>query len=228
MKLALLLPGFLDSPDYLHLKTFEKRLLELGYKIIRIDACDLWTTRKTDNYTMTNYLKQIEEQISSHKNENPEEVILIGHSLGGLISIIAGNRNALVTKIISLCSPVDISNLAKKWNGNAPKHSERDMPDNSNQTISFEIPYAFVEDGLQYSALNEIKQLSKPVMIFIAMGDKSVLPQETEKIVANAKDPYVIRKENMGHNFRSTRKDCEVVMREIENFLSLPSIPTKN
>lgn len=31
MKVALLLPGYLDSPDYLHMQTFSKRLSELGY-----------------------------------------------------------------------------------------------------------------------------------------------------------------------------------------------------
>ncbi len=37
MKLALLLPGFLDSPDYLHLTTIEKGLQALGYTVVRLD-----------------------------------------------------------------------------------------------------------------------------------------------------------------------------------------------
>lgn len=221
MKLALLLPGFLDSPDYLHLKTFEKRLIELGYTVERLDACNLWTTGNTSNYSITNYLKQIEERILFYKNKSPEEIILIGHSLGGLVSIIAGNKFNSVTKIVSLCAPADISNLSKKWHGNNPKHSERDMPDNIQSTKSFEIPHTFVEDGLQYSAIKEVKKLHKPIMIFIALGDTSVLPQETEKIIANANNPYTVRKNNMEHNFRFSQNDCEIVMKEIENFLNL-------
>ncbi|MCX6731267.1 MAG: alpha/beta hydrolase [Candidatus Roizmanbacteria bacterium] len=219
MKLALLLPGFLDSPDYAHLMTFEKRLKELGYTVDRLDACNLWSTGNTSIYTITNYLKQIEERISFYKNQNPEEIILIGHSLGGLVSIIAGNRIDSVTSVVSLCSPGDIVNLAKKWQGSNPKHSERDLPDSIHQMKSFEIPYTFVEDGLQYSAIKEVKELQKPIMIFIALGDKSVLPQETEKIIVEAHNPYVVRKD-MEHNFRYSLKDCEIVMEEIEKFLT--------
>ena len=40
MKLALLLPGYLDSPDYLHMKIFEKGLKGLGYTTERLDP--LW------------------------------------------------------------------------------------------------------------------------------------------------------------------------------------------
>lgn len=220
MKLALLLPGFLDSPDYAHMKTFEKRLIELGYTVEIIDPCNLWATGNMKDYTMTNYIKQIEERILFHQHKSPEEIILIGHSLGGLISIVAGNRIASVTKVVSLCAPGDISNLAKKWHGDAPKHSKRDMPDNVQQIRSFEVPYAFVEDGLQYSAIKEVKELNKPIMIFIALADTAVMPQETEKIVANANNPFVVKGRKMEHNFRFFQKDCDTVISEIESFLT--------
>ncbi|MFA6004978.1 MAG: alpha/beta hydrolase [Patescibacteria group bacterium] len=224
MKLALLLPGFLDSPDYLHFKTFEKRLIELGYTVERIDPCNLWATGNTKDYSTTNYLKQVEERVLFYQPPQPNEVILIGHSLGGLVSIIAGNRIASVTKVVSLCSPVDISNLAKKWNGKAPKHSKRDLPENTQEIRDFEIPYTFVEDGLQYSALKEVKELHKPIMILIALADKQISQEETEKIVASANNPFVVRGENMEHNFRFSQKDCDMVMKEIENFLASETI----
>ncbi len=99
----------------------KKDFIELGYTAERIDPCNVWSSGNINNYTITNYLKQVEERISSYVDEHPQEVILVGHSLGGLVSIIAGNRIAEVTKIVSLCSPVDISNLSKKWNGKAFK-----------------------------------------------------------------------------------------------------------
>lgn len=219
MKLAFLLPGFLDSPDYLHLKTFEKRLVELGYTVERIDACNLWTTGNANNYSITNYLKQIEERILTYMNQKPEEIVLIGHSLGGLTSLIAGSRNPLVTRIISLCSPVDISNLSKKWSGKSLKHSERDLPNNPNEKRSFEIPYSFVEDGLQYSALSEIEKIRKPVMLLIAMEDTSVLPTETERLVSKANNAFVVKQSGIGHDFRLSQNDCNVVMGQIEKFL---------
>lgn len=34
MKIAVLLPGYLDSPDYLHMKFFDTRLTRLGYTVV--------------------------------------------------------------------------------------------------------------------------------------------------------------------------------------------------
>lgn len=219
MKLALLLPGFLDSPDYLHMRTFEKRLRELGYTTERLDPCSLWKTGDIGNYSITNYLEQIKERVLSYKNINPEEVVLIGHSMGGFMSIIAGGRISDVTKIVSLCAPPDRVKSAEDWNGKKLRHSERDLPDNPKKFRSFDVPYSFAEDGLQYSAVEEVKKIHKPLMVFIALDDTVVPPKLTEEIVTNANKPYVVRQENMGHDFRHSQKECEIVMGEIEKFL---------
>lgn len=219
MKLVLLLPGYLDSPDYLHMKIFEKRLIELGYTVERLDPCHLWETGEINNYSITNFIKQIRERVEFYKNQNPEEVVLIGHSMGGFTSIIAGSRIAEVTKIVALCPPPDRKTSEKEWKGTGFRHSERDLPDNPSEFRSFDVPYYFAQDGLQYSAKNEVKKINKPLMIFIALNDKSVSPELTEQIVANANNPYVVRQPNMGHDFRNSQEECNIVMAEIEKFL---------
>ena len=219
MKLALLLPGFLDSTDYLHMKTFEKRLKELGYTTERLDPCNLWETGDIKNYSITNYLKQIRERVLFYKNQNPEEIVLVGHSLGGFVSIIAGSRINEVTKIVSLCSPSDRVKSAEKWKNQKFLHSERNLANDPQKFRVFDVPYSFAEDGLQYSAAEEVKKIHKPLMIFIALEDTVVPPERTEEIVANANNPYVVRQENMGHDFRHSQKECEKVMKEIEKFI---------
>lgn len=220
MKVALLLPGYLDSPDYLHMITFEKGLKELGYVTERIDPCNLWNGGDINKYTLTNYIKQVKERVDFYKDENPEEIILIGHSLGGFVSIIAGCRIPEVDKIISLCSPPDTVSALGKWKGKEPRHSERNLPNDVNSSRSFDVPYTFAEDGIQYSAVEEVKRCEKPMMIFIALNDQSVAPEETEKIVTAAINPYVVRQPNMGHNFRNNQEECDIVMKEIDKFLN--------
>lgn len=219
MKLALLLPGYLDSPDYLHMKVFEKRLKELGYMVERLDPCDLWKTGNVNNYSITNFIKQIDDRVEYYKNQNPEEVILIGHSMGAFTAIIAGSRIDGVTKIVSLCPPPDRYGSAEEWKGDGFRHSERDLPDDPKRFRTFDVPYSFAEDGLQYSARDEVKNIHKPLMIFIALDDTVVPPKLTEEIVKNAINPYVIRQPNMGHDFRHSEKECNIVMAEIEKFL---------
>ena len=219
MKLALLLPGYLDSPDYLHMMTFENGLHNLGYVAVRIDPCNLWKTGKIENYSITNYIKQIEDIIHSYKSEGLSEIVLIGHSVGGFVAIIAGSKIKEVTKIVSLCSPSDRVKSATKWNGEKLLHSRRELPEKTSQFRTFDIPYSFVQDGLKYSAKEEVKKINKPIMIFIAQNDRVVLPEETEEIVANAHHPYVVRQNDMGHNFRHSQSECNMVWKYIDEFL---------
>jgi len=220
MKLALLLPGYLDSPDYLHLVTFEKRLKELGYTVERLDACNLWQTGNVDNYSITNFLQQIKDRIDFYKNQNPEEILLLGHSNGAFTAIIAGSKFSEVTKIIALCSPPDKNGSEIKWK-NGFRISKRDLPDNSNKYREFAIPVSYLKDAVQYSAVNEVKNIHKSLMIFIGLDDQVVPPSETEEIITAANNPYTVRLEGIGHDFRMSEDQTNRVADEIVKFLKL-------
>lgn len=222
MKVAFLLPGYLDSPDYLHLKIFDERLTELGYVVERLDLGNLWSTGKPDKYTVTDFINQIKERLNFYKQKDPEEILLVGHSRGAFTAIIAGNRISEISKIIALCPPPDIKNSVHKWKEKSLRLSKRDLPNNPQIYREFSIPWTYVEDSLKYSAVNEVKNLEKPLMIFISLDDQVVLPEWTEKIVSNAQNPYVVRQPNMGHDFRHSQTECNIVMKEIEKFLNIP------
>lgn len=219
MKVALLLPGYLDSPDYLHMKTFEKGLNELGFTVERLDPCHLWETGDINNYSITNFIQQIRERVEFYSDQKPEEVVLIGHSMGGFTSIIAGSRIEEVTKIISLCPPPDRYGSEIEWKSTGFRHSERDLPEESTRFRSFDVPYSYAQDGLQYSAKNEVKKIKKPLMIFVALDDEVVPPELTEQIITNANNPHVVRQPNMGHDFRQSQEECNIVMAAIDKFL---------
>lgn len=218
MKVALLLPGYLDSPDYLHLITFEKGLKELGYTVERLDACNLWKTGDVANYTISNFIKQIKKRVNFYKGQNLEEIVLIGHSNGAFTSIVAGARIPEVTKIVALCPPPDKEGSEHKW-VNGVRVSKRDLPNDSTKFREFAIPDTHIKDAIQYSAVEDVKKIYKPIMIFIALDDTVVKPEWTEEIVSNANNPYVVRQPNMGHDFRFSQEECIIVMKEIEKFL---------
>lgn len=219
MKVALLLPGYLDSPDYLHMLTFEQSLLRLGYTVERLDPCHLWENGDVSQYTVTNCIRQVQERVGFYAAKNPKEIVLIGHSMGGFTAIIAGNRIPDVTKIVALCPPPDRKESVKKWKNGGVRVSQRDLPDNPHVYREFAIPYSYVTDALKYSTVEEVKSLHKPLMIFIALEDETVPPKLTEQIVAHANNPYVIRQPNMGHSFRRSQEACDLVMKGIEKFL---------
>jgi len=224
MKLALLLPGYLDSPDYFHLATFEKRLKELGYTVERLDVCNLWQTGDVNNYSITNFLQQIKSQIDFYKNQNPDEILLLGHSNGGFTAIIAGSKFPEVTKIISLCPSSDKTGMENMWK-NGFRVSKRDLPNNSRKFREFTIPISYLKDAIQYSSIDEVKNINKPLMIFIGLDDQVVSPSETEEIVTAANNPYVVRLKGIGHGFRNSEEQTNLVADEIVKFLKLQNNP---
>jgi esterase/lipase len=220
MKVALLLPGYLDSPDYLHLKTIASTLAEIGYEAEALDPCRLWETGNQNGYTVTNYLKQITDRLAYYSQKSPSELVLIGHSLGGLLSIIAGSQNSNVTRVVSLCAPPDLHTVLQMWKGRSLRISRRDLPRHPSQYRYFEIPITFAEDAIRYSAVEVVNRLSKPLMIFIAGKDTTVLPESTAEIVKNAGHPHIVREAELAHNFRLNPQHCQLVADHIRDFLS--------
>jgi len=220
MKLAIISPGYLDSPDYFHLVNIGNRLEKLGYTIKRIDPCGLWENGDVKNYNTTNYLKTIRDTIDAYKNEELEELVLIGHSFGGFVAMVAGSRFKEVTKIVSLCPAFSFKSLSK-WDENGIRHSQRDLPNDHSKFRSFDIPVSFCEDRNKYSASTELKNLHKPLMVFVALDDQKVLLEEIEEEMKVLNNPYIVKMPNMGHNFRETLEESNPVADEIEKFLYL-------
>ena len=220
MKLALLLPGYLDSPDYLHLVTFEKRLVKLGYTVERLDVCNLWKTGDVNNYSVTNFLGQIKTRIDFYKDQNPKDILLLGHRNGAFTAIIAASKFSGVTKIVALCLPPDWVGSKDKWK-NGFRVSKRDLPGRHDRYKVFKIPCSFLEDALLYSAVEEVKKIDKPLMILICLEDRSVAPEKTEKIITVANNPYVVRLEGIGHTFRKSEDQTNRVANEIVKFINL-------
>jgi len=219
MKLAILLPGYIDSPDYLHFIVIQKGLQKLGYKVVRLDPCGLWGGGDASRYSITNYLKDIKDVIDKSKGEDVTEIILVGHSIGGFVSIIAGEKYKEVSKVIALCPPAEFDNPPIKWDNNGYRISERDLPEDSKKKRVFRIPVSFAYDSFTYNAAETVKRIEKPLMILIALEDTIVPPSETEQLVKAAKNPYVVRVEKMGHDFRFSEEECFIVVEKIEMFL---------
>jgi pimeloyl-ACP methyl ester carboxylesterase len=221
MKLALLLPGYLNSPDYLNMVTIEKRLINLNYIVIRVDACNLWESGDVNKYSTTNYLKQISEIISSYKTKNVEEIVLVGHSLGGVVAIIAGNKNKEVSKVIALCPGVAFSKSRNKYIETGFRQSLKDVPNIPQGQRVFNIPISFIDDFDKYSIPKYLRKLKKPLMVLIATDDKKVSAIDIENAMKYANNPKIIRISGISHGFRESYQEADKVANEVEKYLSL-------
>jgi pimeloyl-ACP methyl ester carboxylesterase len=217
MKLALLLPGYLESPDYLHLKIIENRLKNLGYTTRRVDPCRLWETGEVNDYNISNYLKQVDEIIES-QTEKLSEVVLIGHSLGGSIAILTGTKNSRATKVVCINPAVSPGNSDSKWNENGIRLSKKDLPNDPTKLREFIIPISFVEDRKKYSITQNLADLKQPLLVIIGSEDKT--KDEVLESLKTVSNPHVVIVESMGHDFRQSEELCNRVSGEIEKFLT--------
>ena len=220
-KLAIILPGRLDTKDYecfnSHLDCFAK----LGYYAISIDPPSTWDSPGDINlYTTTNYIKAVNELIEYLGNR---QTILFGHSRGGLVASIVGTNNAFVKGIITINS-----SLGKP---EAPASGEikdniyityRDLPPGTEKTKEqkrFEIPMSYFEDGKKYNGAEELKKCFKAKLILYGKNDSNNSIESVREVFDSIPESKSFCELECGHNYRYFPKIVDEVNEEIKSFM---------
>lgn len=218
MKLALLLPGYLESADYRHLVVIDEELSRMGYEVKRVDPCLLWTTGDVAGYTLTSYIKQIKEIVDSCEKDEYGEIVLIGHSLGAAVAIIVGADDIRVTKVVCLSPAVVLDKSREKWGETGIRCSRKDLPNDPSAFREFCIPLSHLDDRKQHSVTDALLGLAIPIMFLFGSDDPTA--DEIKKVADNYKVSRVVKIENMSHDFRQSQDLCNRVAGEVKRFLA--------
>lgn len=213
--LTVFLPGYLDSKDYYSFSEFSKIATKLGLISTRFDPTGTWESGGTINdYSITQYIADIEAVINFVKSKHNalENIILIGHSIGGLVAIayVATHKN------VSMIIPIQPPQM-KSWGTETVRISQRDLPFEPEKSREYKTPYSFAIDSKKYNAKELISKVTVPIYLITGEKDEMVLPKIVEEIYNNANEPkeYTLLK-NVGHNFRKSKKETEIVGEKIE------------
>ena len=217
-RIAILCPGYLDTKDYQHLKNLAHELNDIGYTTVRFDPTGTWESGgDISEYTVTQYLadlKSVWEYIS--KDNIYTEVLLTGHSLGGMMSILFAARNSFVTEVLAIMSAVNLpSALADskriKWKNEGIRSSLRDVPIGEGDRV-FKVPYSYVEDMMKYSVIEDVKLVHQPIVFLAGELDVLIPPKNIEKIFDQANEPKkFIIVEGIGHTYRRNTAEIDKV-----------------
>jgi pimeloyl-ACP methyl ester carboxylesterase len=221
-KLAIILPGFLDSKDYKHYSNLGKFLATKDYLSVIFDPAGTWESGNDMKiYSMSQYLSDIDDVVNYAKDifkKDFEEIIIIGHSLGGRIALIYAARNENISKAIGLMA----SNISPiKWNKREERLSKRDYPGNKDMMIQFKVPFSFVEDAMKYDLLSEVSKINVPILLIAGENDEPERIESLKSIYEQANDltKFVLMK-GFGHNYRDNKDQMKKMNEEIWQFIS--------
>ncbi len=220
-KLALLIPGRLDTKDYVHLVSHVEYLGKHGFLALAFDPPGTWkSSGKIEEYTTTNYIKCINELIEFFGNR---PTLLVGHSRGGSVAMLTSMSNSSVVGVVLIMAnygvPTPPDDEVKK---RGFKISYRDLPPGTSKTSEqnkFTLPISYWEDGERYNPLQALKKCTKAKLLVYGTKDEFTSPKEVKQIYKNISKPKMIVEIKSEHDYRHDQKAIQKVNQSIGKFL---------
>lgn len=217
-RLALILPGRLDTKDYPHMVSHVDFFAKKGYLAVSFDPPGTWESPGDISlYTTTNYLKAINELVEYFGNK---PTVLMGHSRGGSMAMLAGAQNEHVTHIIAVMSNAGPSSIPTDIQ-NGVRVSYRDIPNNDSESKKrFDLPMSYFEDSAKYQILPDLIKSQKPKLFFYSSQDKLVSADRLVEAYEACLKPKMLHKLEVEHDYRLHQEVIGEVNRGVEEFLT--------
>lgn len=220
-KFAIIVPGRLDTKDYIHNTSLVDYLASRGYFALSFDPPGTWESPGDIKlYTTTNCLKAVDELIEHFGNK---PALLAGHSRGGTIAMLAGTKNPHITHFIPIFFYYGAPSDPEEGSVVDGKViSYRDLPPGTTKTKEqkkFELPLNYFEEGKQYNALPGLKNCAKPKLFFYGVEDDIIDPEDVKKAYEESAEPKMIHPLNSDHDYRRHPEIVEEVNKVVGLFL---------
>jgi len=223
-KLAIILPGFLDSKDYPHLVDLDNEFKKLGFSTVRLNPTGTWGDEQNiTKYSISQYLEDIDEVINQSGKQ--DRIVLAGHSLGGTVAILYAASHENISTVIAIMSPATYlrdENWQKivKWQKDGFKISVRDLPGDKNVMKKFILPYDFIEDSKKYDVIKEILKFTGNMLLIAGEQDDCVTFDQIQEIYDHANQPKSLKLiRNIGHDYRHNKNEIKIVNKEVVDFI---------
>jgi len=220
-KLAIALPGRLDTKDYAPFPSHLKYLANKGFYAISFDPPGTWESPGgIDLFTTTNYIKAVNELIEYFGNK---PTFLMGHSRGGTVSILAGSSNpyvkvfAPVMATYGKLTPPD-SHILKA----GIKMSYRDLPPGIKKTAKqkeYLLPVNYFIDAQKHNVVDELKKCLKPKLIFYGTDDAFTTVGKVREVYKIIPEPKMVHELKTDHDYRYHPDIVNEVNKTIGTFL---------
>jgi pimeloyl-ACP methyl ester carboxylesterase len=188
-----LLHGLGGFKEQVYIEAWAAALVESGYVAVRFDTTNTFgeSDGAYEEATVTNYSQDLEDVIAWSKTQAwyQEPFVLIGHSLGGLSSILYAQkfpREVLGLAPISTVVSGKLSIAAAKEAADVwQKSGWRIQESASRPGVTKRLPWSHMEDRLLYDVLPKAGVLTMPVLLMVGDQDTTT-PVEHQELFAES------------------------------------------
>lgn len=213
-RLAVVLPGFLDTITQPHIRAHVEYLAGRGYLAVAFDAPGIWgSSGAIADYTMTQWLAALKDVVAQYDRPT----LTIGHSRGGTMALQGAIEIPHVWGAVAIMSkanygagsssfhPLDV------WRRMGEQEFWVGVPGTPGAKRHFVVPYSVMEDAARYDLRPRLAQLTKPKLFIAGDTDVVVAPQVVREGYDAAADPKQYVEVSGGHLYRRDEEQIEAV-----------------
>lgn len=220
-KVALVLPGRLDTKDYVHMTSLVDSLANDDLYALSFDPPGSWgSPGDIENYTTTTYLAAVKELIDYLGNK---PTFLAGHSRGGATAALATQNNKCVSGVALIMSSYYEPTPPKPEEIKNGHHlSLRDLPPGNHKTdekVRFDLPLAYFEDGKKYNSAVALQDYYGPKLLICGTQDEFFPPSAVKEEFDKLDEPKEFLELPTEHDYRLHAEMVDAVNHTVVNFV---------
>lgn len=220
-KLAIVLPGRLDTKDYANNLSHLEYLANKGSFAVSFDPPGTWESPgPIELFTTTNYIQAVNEVIEYFGNK---PTFVMGHSRGGTTSILAGTSNPIVKVFAAVMAtygaPSSATPEAQKV---GIEISYRDLPPGTHKTSKqkeFSLPMNYFIDGAKYHPAEDLAKCTKPKLLFYGTNDEFTTVERIKEVFETIPEPKILHELDTDHDYRYYPEVIEEVNKVVGEFI---------
>jgi len=219
-RLAILMPGRLDTKDYANFVSHLDFLARRGFYAVAIDPPYSWDSPGAlKDYTTSNYLKAVNELIYYFGNR---PTLLLGHSRGGATAILASTNPAVAGLVLvnAAYGAPSVPEPEKIVGGTIQEL--RDIPPGNVRTKEqreFSLPLNYFEDGAKYDPREVLKSFKGPKLLVHATKDEFTGLELIKPIYDELTEPKMFLEIDCTHDYRLYPEVIQQVEKTLDTFI---------
>jgi pimeloyl-ACP methyl ester carboxylesterase len=200
-KLALVLPGRLDTKDYAHMVSHVDHLARLGYYALSFDPPGTWESPGgLGLFTTSNYIKAVSELIEM-LGDKP--TLLVGHSRGGAVAMLSSDNLNVEGLVLAMANYGNATPPDPKRIKGDVLIEYRDLPPGSrNPTKEFYLPLAYFKDLQKHSPADRLRKFDGPKLMIWGTHDKYIEAKKVHEIYESLRPPKDFLELDVDHDYR--------------------------